>query len=584
MPFSHLKGRNLMLCDMMYHKPSKITDYHDYLSIVYRDLVTGKKELMNIQDPEFTIYEVKEEFRTFKKARHYLPESSLIPHVIKYKDMFKEIANIIGESGHKFLNTHKSWFERKKLYKYPYVLGADIPIETYYRVIWNEQLGNDLKKEITCQYMDIEVNQKHWDGAGIPRHGECPIDAVSIVDESSGTVYTFLLKVPDNPQIDEFIKPENMKLFQQSLHDEFDEIYGVMTYNIYMFVNELEMIQKLYTLIHSLKRDFIMIWNMSFDIPYIISRLSELGVNPADVMCHSDFPVQQLYFSEDTKTFEFSEKRDFFSISSYTHYIDQLIQYASLRKSKGAMKKVNLGAVGKEELGDTKLDYTDSGNFIEFSYQNYKKYVMYNIKDTLLQMGINKKCKDMTNYYHSVYNSFCAYKDGLKQTVALRGLIYKELKIEEHIILGNNINFENYDSTKYISLSDDDEDDDTFEGALNGDPMLNSNKGLMLFGKRSMFIFGSCIDLDFGAMYPNGICVFNIFAETMIGKLLIDSCESVLTYAEDGGKEFVEDISSGDMSFIGEKWFNLPSFESLNDEIQRRGGEDALHKLLCKNK
>lgn len=578
MPFSHLKGRKLMLCDMIYHRPSKLTEYHDYLSVVYKDLVTSKKELLTIRDPEFTIYEVKEEHRTFKKARHYIEKEKCIPHVIKYKDLYKEIADIAGEPYQTYYRTHKSNYERRTLFKYPYILGADISIETYYRVIWEQQLGleDGVQRPITTQYLDIEVNQKHWTGAGICRNGECPIDAVTIVDDCTNTAYTFLLKVPDNPQIDEFIKPENIAKFQKALHDEFDDVYGVLTYNIYMFEHELEMIKKIFTLIHSLKRDFIMIWNMSFDIPYIIARITELGGNPLEIMCHSDFPVQQVYFKEDVNTFEFSEKRDYFEISSYTHYIDQLIQYASLRKSKGAIKKVNLGAVGQAELGDTKLDYTDVGNFIEFSYQNYWKYVMYNIKDVLLQMGIDRKCKDMTNYYLSVYNSFCAYKDGLKQTVSLRGLVYKELIVNYDMVLGNNINFTNQAKKK----KNEDDDDDSYEGALNGDSMLNDYMGLEIFGKKSMFIFGDSIDLDFSAMYPNSICVFNIFAETMIGKLIITNCEDKLTYTVadddddnvelDGGKEFVEDITSGNEMATGEKWFSLPSFDEVAREVQRR--------------
>lgn len=565
MPFSHLKGRNLMLCDMIYTKSSKITEYHDYLTVVYKDLVTQKKELMKIKDPMFTIFEVKDEYRTFEKPRQHLPIECLIPHEIKYKDLYKEISKIGGGEWEKYYNTHKSDYERRYLFKYPYILGADIPIETYYRVIWDEQLGNDLKKDITCQFMDIEVNQKHWDGAGIPRHGECPIDAVSLVDDCTNTVYTFLLRVPDNPLIDDFI--ENISNVQEQLHDMFDDIYGVMTYNIYMFDSELELLHKLFALIHSLKRDFIMIWNMSFDIPYIIDRIQELGEDPASVMCHSDIPGQKLYYREDANTFEFAEKRDYFDISSYSHYIDQLIQYASLRKSQGAVKKVNLGAIGKKELGDTKLDYTDVGNFIEFSYQDYTRYVIYNIKDTLLQMGINRKCKDMLNYYFSVYNSYCGYKDGLKQTVSLRGLIYKELH-EEKLVLGNNVNFDN-GSNKPV-YEDEEEEDDSFEGALNGDPMLNEHKGLVMFGKNSMFIFGSSIDLDFSAMYPNSICAFNIFVDCMIGKLIINDYDNRLTYSDDAGREFLEDITSNTTLETGEKWFDLPSFEELTLEVKRR--------------
>ena len=563
MPFSHLKGRKLMLCDMIYHSPRKATDYHDYLSIVYKDLITGKKELMKIKDPEFTIYEVEESYRTFKSQRQFVEMEHLIPHKIKYKDTLYEIAKIMGESGIRYYKEHTRYYERRELYKYPYVVGADIGIETYYRVLWHKELGNDDKKEVTCQFLDIEVNQKHWDGAGIPREGECPIDAISLVDDASNTVYTFLLKVPDNPLIDDFMN--NINDVYKELHELFDESYGVLTYQIYMFEDEVEMLKKLFTLIHSLKRDIIMIWNMAFDIPYIINRLKVLGENPMDIMCHSDFPVSELYYSEDTNTFEFAEKRDYFQISSYTHYIDQLIQYASLRKSQGAVKKVNLGAIAKAELGDSKLDYTDVGNFIEFSYQDYTRYVIYNIKDTLLQMGINRKCNDMFTYYSTVYNSFCSYKDGLKQTVVLRSLIYKEF-LDKGLVLGQNINFGNKDNNH----SSDDDEDDTFEGALNGDPMLNGHSGLMLFGKRSKFLFGSCIDFDFSAMYPNSICAFNIFVTAMIGKLIIDGQQHRLNYDEDAGREFVEDMTSQLPLFTGTKWFNLPSFDEVANRLESK--------------
>ena len=182
-------------------------------------------------------------------------------------------------------------------------------------------------------------------------------------------------------------------------------------------------------------------------------------------------------------------------------------------------------------------------------------------------MGINRKCKDMLNYYFSVYNSYCGYKDGLKQTVSLRGLIYKELK-DEGLVLGNNVNFDN-GSTKVV-YDDDEEEDDGFEGALNGDPMLNSHEGLVMFGKKSMYIFGSSIDLDFSAMYPNSICAFNIFVDCMIGKLLVDNCDGRLTYSDDAGREFLEDLTSNTYLETGEKWFDLPSFDELTEEVKRR--------------
>lgn len=506
--FEELHGRQLMLTDVIYQRESKITNWHDYINMVYRDLMTGEKHVYTIMDPKYTIYEVKEEFRTFRKARHYLPIENCIPHEICYKDRYKEIANIGGPGYIRYLKEHTKNNEKKELFKYPYVLGADIGIETYYRVAWEKELGNTKQKVPTVIYLDIEVDQYYWDGGGICRNGECPIDAVSIVDPESRTVFQFLLHTPDNPQIDDFINGGKDEA-QQMFHEMFDESYGYFDYNIYMFEDELEMMKQVFRLIHTLKRDFCMIWNgMGFDIPYMTERLYKLGVKAEDIMCHSDFPTTTMYLFEDTFAYDFDKKRDYFDISSYTHYLDQMIMYASLRKSQGALRRVNLGSIARREIGDTKLDYSDVGNFIGFSRSDYLKYVIYNVKDTLLQYGIDSKCHDSLSFYNSCYSSYCQYKDGLKQTVSLRAFFYYEF-LEDGLILGHNINFGNKAKTETPTFSDDDDgwdygeseddEDDGFEGAINGDPELNSHTGLKIFGQPSMYLYGACIDFDFSA-------------------------------------------------------------------------------------
>lgn len=558
-----------MLCNVIYQGPSKQTEYHDYINIIYRDLITQKKELLVIEDPEFVIYEVKEEFRSFRVARQFLPLEQLIPHKIQYRNLFKEIANIAGEPYITYYKQHTSRKDRQQLFKYPYVLGADIPIETYYRVLWNDNFKNDARKEPTCIFLDIEVNQKHWNGVGIPRKGEVPIDAVTVVDDVTSTAYTFLLHTKDNPLVDDFLN--NQEDFQRQLHEMFDESYPGFTYNQYMFDDELGMIMQIFTLIHSLKRDFCLIWNMSFDIQYIIERIRNLGSEPTSIMCHSDFPTTTLYYYEDHKTFDFDKKRDYFDISCYTAFLDQMIMYASLRKSQGAQKRVNLDAVGRREVGDTKLTHNDLGTFAEFSYTNYVLYVLYNIKDVLLQTAINRKCRDVFNYYNSCYNSFCQYKDGLKQTVSLSSFIYEEL-LKKNLILGNNINFDNYTESKKSEDADSENDgenteEDGFDGAINGNPELNDYAGLEMFGKPSKYLFGASIDMDFSAMYPNSICTFNIFANTMIGKLYIEGAESSMNYDDDAGKEFVEDIVAKNVVFIGSKWFGMPDAYTIEQTI-----------------
>lgn len=555
-----------MLCNMIYQGPRKDTNWHDYIIVIYRDLVTDKKEIMTIEDPEINIYAVKPEYRRFKKPRHFMHKKYLDEITIKYKNVYKEIAKIGGPSYLDFYNSH-TMSERKSLLKYPYVLGADVNIETYYRVLWDKQCKTEGTKPLTKAYWDIEVDQIDFTG-NIARNGECPINAISFVDASSKTVYEFLLDNHNNPLIKEF--KENIQQFYNELHECFDEFYGKFEYKIFMFDDEQELLIQFYNLVHTLKRDFLEGWNIfGFDINYIICRLRELGFDPTDIICDDDFPVKHLYFHEDTKSFEFANKRSYFKVNSKSYYIDMMLNYAGLRKSQGAVKRVNLGYIAKKELKDSKLDYSDSGNIRTLPYNDYRKFVLYSIKDSLLLYGIDNKVHDTENLYLTVETNCVPYKDAMKQTVVFRSLMYKHLD-ELGYALGHNANFGNDTGGKYDQngelINQDDDEDDTFEGAINGDPMLNEANGKMLYGIPSMFLYGLTIDFDFSAMYPNSILAFNIFATTMIGKVIIDYIPDI-TYDIDMGKEYIEDVIADDVLHIGSKWHNLSNTETLNAKM-----------------
>ena len=511
--FPELAGRKLMLCDVIYQRGTPETKWSDYINFVYKDLITHKKGLYTIKDPEMTFYEVPEELRTFKKARAYLEKEKLIPHTVLYRDVLKEIAKIAGKQFVEYYNTHKRKNERRQLYKYPYCLGADIPIETYYRVLWEQELDNDIEKYVDCIYLDIEINQKNWDGP-IPRRGECPIDMVSVTDGVGRTTYTFYLKVPDNSQIIPFIENRQEEL-QRELHSRFDEAFPDFEYKQYPFDNEREMIIQIFRLINTLKRDVCYVWNMDFDVPYIMGRATKLGINPANLFCHSDFPTTTLFYHEDDMNFDFDTKRNYFDCSSYTHYLDQPANYAGLRRSQSTLRSVSLNAIAiKEQVGEGKIKFESTGgNFILFSYNDFMLYDIYNVNDTLLQLGINEKCNDSYNLYNRCLHSYCNWKDGLKQTVSLRAFFYREFLIKDNLILGHNVNFDNV-KKEFTDEEREDMDEielyaarETFEGAINGDPELNGNNGIELFGKRSKYLYGDSIDFDFSSRHMDGTWV-----------------------------------------------------------------------------
>ena len=81
------------------------------------------------------------------------------------------------------------------------------------------------------------------------------------------TSFTFLLRNEKNPQIQEF--EDTIDDFIQELHEAFDDTYGYIDYRFYMYDDERDLIKDVFKLINTLKRDFILIWNMSrVDAPY----------------------------------------------------------------------------------------------------------------------------------------------------------------------------------------------------------------------------------------------------------------------------------------------------------------------------
>lgn len=149
--------------------------------------------------------------------------------------------------------------------------------------------------------------------------------------------------------------------------------------------------------------------------------------------------------------------------------------------------------------------------------------------------------------------------------------------IKQGLIIGNNVNID-------YGAERGEEEKKKYPGALVADPELNDYRGIKLFGTRSMYVFDNVIDMDFTSMYPSVIIVFNISANCMIGKLIIDAdVETTMNKLhnelakddenntiDDPGKEFVDNLLTGDIRSIGKKWFNLPGIEELIKEAKER--------------
>ena len=124
-------------------------------------------------------------------------------------------------------------------------------------------------------------------------------------------------------------------------------------------------------------------------------------------------------------------------------------------------------------------------------------YVLYNIKDVLLQMAINEATDDSDTYYLYSEANLTPYENVFQQSIKLRNVIYKSFLNNGMIISNDFVGIKYYmNNGTYYAVnehadeldedSDSDEDDDKksskkkskFEGALVGNPTLITDFGV----------------------------------------------------------------------------------------------------------
>lgn len=582
---------DIMLTNIIYNQPSAQTNWVDSIDVIYKDLSTNIKYLETIINPTMDVYFTKPEYRNYDYPKYTMPIEQVEIHNISCKHATRDIAKIAGG---KYAEYYRQCVETKNrkamknLHKYKYVMASDYDPESYYRIQFSCHYLNDKQKPITKMYSDIEVDGINVEG--FVKDGVAPINAITLIDEKTRKCFTFALRNEKNPQIQEL--EDNLDLFKRECHNMFDESYGEFEYNILFYdeKDEIVMLKDYFNLIHTLKRDFIMFWNMNFDANYLMDRITELGYNPADIMCHPDFPVKRCYYYEDRKNFAVKMKKDAFTISDYTSWIDQMILYAQIRKGQSELGSVKLNIIGKKELGDEKLDYSEEANIKTLPYVNYQKFLLYNIKDVLLQFGIERKTSDLDNLYtRSILNSV-AYKKVFSQTALLRNRCYVDY-LKQGYVIGNNINL---DYNKDWD-SDDDEDDEKFAGALVGDPVLNSSKnGMIVNGVRNKYIRKYVIDFDFSSLYPSIKIAHNIAPHTLVGKISLDEkVYDKYTAFEmnndkgdmyDSGKDFMENILCQNPVMTGVRWFNLPNMMEILEMVAKEFDKDTSKIVPEENK
>lgn len=610
-----INAKDPTLLKVTYVRPNRHLGIKECFQVIYQD-DDGNPRFAE-EPGEGTFWITKPEFRNhrYNKPEERIERMDPVRAPIsKFRYLIAEEA---GDWGRAILDRAANEHNFRildQVYKWPFCYGADFQPEYYYMKDWYDKYKLKDHPKLTKAFMDIEVDLMDYsvDLEHIKDSAYAPVNVVNLILGSSKESYQFILRpyVPSKGGRSEKEYQKRYDMYQhqlkdheylmshmdehiQRLHHEFDSTYGYLNYHIREYEKEIDLIADVFRLINTRKPNFVEIWNMRFDIQYLYWRIIALGYDPKSIICHPDIPDPVCYFQEDRFTYEISKQFDFFHCSSYTQYICQMRTYASIRKSQHKLRSVSLNAIADIELKDKKVEYPENANIVRFPYEDWRLFLIYNVKDTLLQYGIENKTKDLETYYNRSQANLTPYNKIFRETHLLRNV--REMYFEpEGWVQGNNLNAipdeNDIEANKFYGNDEPEKEEKaSYKGAINADPIWNDNVGEVVLGVKTNNIMHNLIDEDMGAFYPSIKIASNMDPITLLYKGAFDNNEFISgefpnnsqnqQYEEkdkygklrkiDNTGEAVNTYVSGNILSFMHNWMNMPSFSDLLKMVRK---------------
>lgn len=394
----------------------------DYIVVNEKNVDTNKSRLRVIKNPTRQMWVTKPPFRNHSDKKEFSPLRELQPVFCKNTDSAPALANALGQY-------HSKWMNVRNISDSPYVYGSDIDIEVITKLDYRKKCP-DLPTEYNVGSLDIETSVVGNDRS---------INLITYID-GSRKVYTAILRsFLKNGETIDTIK-ERSRTHINGVVDQFKErvlnkktgetladYIAERPFNVHYKIceTELELIEWTFKQIHINKPDFIGIWNMQFDVGYMIDRLKFLGVNPADVMCHPEVPKEHRVCElrlDKTKVDHFTDRWDWLHISGYTQFVDNLALYSRLRKVKGRDIFYTLDYIANKELGAGKLKIGSGKSHFVMQTRYFLDYIGYNVIDTILLHLMEELNTDLMSLLGLIDVSLL--RDFAKQTVQLKNAFF----------------------------------------------------------------------------------------------------------------------------------------------------------------
>jgi len=558
-----------------YASRRKMTESIDYdaILLIYRD-EKGQKQTMFIDRAEVPFYVIKDKESAEAISSPMFIEKDKVDRFVVFSDLvYKEIA-IKTDTLHYYDRVLTNWgprsFNMKNLFKHNYIYDADMDIVDRYIAKFHEEFKPNENYKLHKCYFDIEVDlmpsgfRKDSKGnigfIGFPDEeiAPVPVNIITLLDEKMMKVYTFVVRNSNNESIVKF--EANSNEFKNYINEKISTEDGMLINNIdiLFFDNELDTIEAFFKKVHEIDPDFVLAWNLSFDMQTLQNRLIKLyskeqqageknkraaydkmvtTISDSKYAVQTDrngktlyLPPKAYYVAQKDKSFV--DRTDYFDVMDGINWFDQMLYYAGIRKTGGQKESYSLDAIATEELDKEKLSLSAGETLKTLSWTNFNKFAEYNIRDVLLLQLLEEKNLDMDMLQRLSEVTNTRKEKVFKKTISLKNFVNKYAQDMGFVMTNNknakysddNDHFEEHFLTSNKIIEKEKDYIDLFNrkenwGAYVADPNLNlPDNGIMLNGKPSKFFFENVFDEDFSSLYPSIIRAYNLDKNTQLGK------------------------------------------------------------------
>lgn len=492
-------------CKFVLYAPPNELNIEDDIHIV-KELITyedGKKEprlsyIKNFQKP---FYVTKEFYRNHKDKKESEDLEKVDIFKATNKNMPKAVASRLGSQ---YIGTKTM----RDVCDSPYLYGTDIDSKAIIKKMFMDKYPNNITS-FKVAALDIETNLE--------------TDEIVIISiATSEEVYVGILSsiIPNKNKIEEQL----LYLYKNNIpQTEFNKnIKPVFE----LFEHESELICNVLARLHSYKVDICAIWNMDYDIPYIIKRCKKFNIELKDIFSDPSVPKEYRYFvykqgkkvkvKESGQQVPINPNEQWHTINtpSYHYWLDAMSTYYFVRVgSKQVPGGYSLDNILEKELGDKlkKLKFKDDEtthllgvDWHKFMLQNRPlQYIIYNAWDTMSILELDNKTKDMCNSIGilSGISSFDIFDSGPKKIVDALHYFY----LQNNRVLGVKGTKDTGDLLgmgDWINILDNDFIEDSESDAILEDSNIDTG------------IRANILDLDAVSSYPSDTQAANVSKDT----------------------------------------------------------------------